>query len=144
MTIGMVGDMIWSIMSKHWSPFIKTIKKKQGGLSSLFTEECVFKEYMTTYVLIMKGHVTYTLKTASGLKCSMFSASYTVSTNHSSSDSSKGQNVWLMDTYGGFFGNMQMILCSYRRGTRMLCFFQIYTSELMVYFKGYICWDNSL
>ena len=54
------------------------------------------------YILIMKGHVTYTLKIVSGLKCSMFTATYTNSTSYSPSDSSKGQNVWLLDTYGKF------------------------------------------
>ena len=46
---------------KALGPFIKTIKEKEGGLISLLTEQCVFKEYMKTYVLIIKRHVTYTL-----------------------------------------------------------------------------------
>ena len=54
--------------AKALGPFIKTIKEKENGLISLLTEQHVFKEYMKTYVLIMKGHVTYTLKTVSGLK----------------------------------------------------------------------------
>ena len=52
---------------KALSPFIKKIKVKGGGLISLLTEQRAFKEYMKTYVLIMKGYVTYTLKTVSGL-----------------------------------------------------------------------------
>ena len=55
---------------------------------------------MKTYVLIMKGHMTYTLKTVSGLKCSMFAATYMNSTSDSPSDASREQNVWLLDTYG--------------------------------------------
>ena len=68
----------------------------------MLTEQRVFKEYMKTYGLIMKGHVTYTLKTVSGLKCSMFAATYTNSTSQTPSDASKGQNILLLDAYGEF------------------------------------------
>ena len=120
---------------KALGPFIKKIKEKEGGLISLLTEQRVFKEYLKTYILIMKGHVTYTLKTVSGLKRSMFAATYTNSTGHSPSDASKGQNVWLLDAYGEFpeFTDDFEALTEEEQGCCV--FLQKYTRDLMLYFR---------